>query len=183
MKSQLRNIFEVDQGRTDSQIKKWQLWGDLIMKATFKKKTDLDETSLAFPLVSSDMYSKALGLWLQKPGHLFSLTLETPGLSSLWSQGCQLAHEGLQGLICSRRLNRTAKCYQSNQRKLFKHTGDQYVKTNTAFIIVEITSGEAHCYRNYNSLHTECTDTIDERGNIKNGGAPIQGTRAHSTIE
>lgn len=163
--------------------KNWQLWGDLIMKATFKKKRDLDETSLAFPLVSSDMSSKALGLWLQKPGHLSSLTLETPGLSSLWSQGCQLAHEGLQGLICSRRLNRTAKCYQSNQRKLFKHTGDQYVKTNTAFIIVEITSGEAHCYRNYNSLHTECTDTIDERGNIKNGGAPIQGTRAHSTIE
>lgn len=46
------------------------------MKATFKKKRDLDETSLAFPLVSSDMSSKALGLRLQKPGHLSSLTLE-----------------------------------------------------------------------------------------------------------
>ena len=33
--------------------------------------------------------------------------------------------------------------------KLFKHTGDQYVKANTAFIIVENTIGETHCYRNY----------------------------------
>lgn len=163
--------------------KNWQLWGDLIMKATFKKKERFRWNFFSFSFSFFRHVFQSSWAPTTKAWSSFLFDFRTPGLYSLWSQGCQLAHEGLQGLICSRRLNRTAKYYQSNQRKLFKHTGDQYVKTNTAFIIVEITSGEAHCYRNYNSLHTECTDTIDERGNIKYGGAPIQGTRAHSTIE